>query len=252
MDYRISSEEEKAFLQNYHIEEFPRPSVTADMAVFALMNREAGGKSRKDPEKELKLLLITRGSFPFRNCLALPGGFLRPGETIYETAERELREETGVEKAFLKLFDVFSEPGRDPRGWIVSNAFFTLLDGEKYRVHAGSDAWEAGWYSLSELAAMPEERLAFDHGKIIRKALSALQKDAEQDGRLVFDLMPETFTLAHLQKCFEAVSGRSLLTPNFRRSMEPFVEPTEEWEEGAIHRPARLFRRREEVFRQED
>ena len=249
MSYHTTSPEEQDYLKNYDIAAFPRPSLTVDMAVFALMERkEENNSNRKDPEMELKLLLIKRGSFPYRGCFALPGGFCRPGETVYETALRELEEETSVSQAYLKLFDVFSDPHRDPRGWIISNAFLSLLDGEKYRIHAGTDAWEARWFSKEEWDALPEEMVAFDHREIVKKAREALRQDAEKDGRMVFDLMPETFTLAHLQKCFEAVSGRPLLTPNFRRSMDPYVEPTDEWTQGSSHRPARLFRRRQEAW----
>ena len=303
--YKIS-EEEKAYLENYNIEDFERPSVAADMAVFSIMKEdggEAGGSQenyRKDPEQKLKLLLIKRASYPYKNKWALPGGFCRKGESTLETAKRELYEETGIKDAYLRPFDIFSEPGRDPRGWIISHAFLTLINGEDYRIHAGSDAWEAGWFSVSiekkELQREIEEEQAhirnsyflkltcreknrlelkteitedkhfqnyhetvdydivssegigFDHAKVILCAFLALEKEVNENGRPVFDLMPEKFTLAELQRAFEIVQGKKLLVANFRRKMADYVIETDEMVEGAGHRPAKLFKRNLEKF----
>ena len=314
------SEKEKAYLENYNIEDFERPSVAADMAVFAIMkddDGETGGcqeNYRKDPEQKLKLLLIKRASYPYKNEWALPGGFCQKEESTLETARRELYEETGIKDAYLRPFDIFSEPGRDPRGWIISHAFLTLINGEDYRIHAGSDAWEAKWFSVyiekKELCREMEEEQAhirtdysvkliceekkdsslvksrsetgkkqielkaeviedrnfqnyhetvdydivssegigFDHAKIILCAFLALQKEVNENGRPVFDLMPERFTLTGLQRAFEIVQGKKLLVANFRRKMADYVIETNEIVEGAGHRPAKLFRRNLERF----
>lgn len=303
------SPEEQEYLAGYDINAFDRPSVAADMAVFSIME-ERSQKSpkenrdysnyRKDPLKQLKLLLIRRGSYPYKNTWALPGGFVRKGESVSEAAKRELREETGVEDAYLRPFDIFSEEGRDPRGWIISHAFLALIDGEKYRVHEGSDAWEARWFQIEvkneeikrqisanqaqiervytlqlncgetddlSMTAMIRERksfiqyhetveyeilersnLAFDHARIILCAYLALQKEASNDGTIVFDLMPERFTLTELQRAFESVLGKSLLVANFRRKIMDYVLETDDVVEGAGHRPAKLFKRNVERF----
>lgn len=303
------TEEEKAYLESYDIRAFDRPSVAADMAVFSIMGvndqDETNGNRRrenyrKDPEKRLKLLLIRRAAFPFKDDWALPGGFCRKGESTLETAKRELQEETGVTNAYLNPFAIFSEPDRDPRGWIISHAFLALIDGEKYMVHEGSDAWEARWFDIRlekqeikrqvneeqaelenvyelwlscaernhlEIRALIREKkvfahyhetiryeitesegLAFDHAKIILCAYLALQKEAENAGRIVFDLMPERFTLTELQKAYETVLGKSLLVANFRRKISGCVTETEEIVEGTGHRPAKLFRRNLDAF----
>lgn len=303
------TEEERTYLESYDIAAYDRPSVAADMAVFSVMGMndqdEANGNRRKenyrkDPEKRLKLLLIRRGAFPYKDYWALPGGFGRRGESTLETARRELLEETGVKNAYLSPFAVFSEPDRDPRGWIISHAFLALIDGEKYVVREGSDAWEAKWFDIRmekqerkrqidetraelenvyELCLSCEEPgnrklravirevkvferyhetvryeieesdgLAFDHAKIILCAYLALQKEAGDAGRIVFDLMPETFTLTELQRAYETVQGKPLLVANFRRKIADYVIETEEIVEGAGHRPARLFRRNLDAF----
>lgn len=303
----VISEEERAYLSSYDISRFERPSVAADMAVFSIMGTEKAGEEeenyRKDPEKRLKLLLIRRGSFPYKDHWALPGGFCRPGERVEDTARRELQEETGVEKAYLKHFDMFSDPGRDPRGWIISHAFLALIDGERYQIRGGSDAWEAGWFGISiekkqvkkevrEISAEVEnlyelqlakeeevpvrlkavirerkqfqeyhetvdyeiletEGLAFDHARIILCAFLALQREAGDTGRIVFDLMPERFTLTSLQKAYETIQGKPLLTPNFRRKIAGYVTETEYMFDGAGHRPAKLYRRNLDAFYRE-
>ena len=302
MEKYLMSEEERAYLSEYDINAFERPSVAADMAVFSIMvgDTENTANYRKDPLKQLKLLLIRRGSFPYKNAWALPGGFCRRGESVLETARRELCEETGVADAYLRPFDIFSEEGRDPRGWIISHAFLALIDGEKYRVHEGSDAWEARWFQI-EIESSETDRqisasqarieriytlrlnceaaehlcltatikeyksfeqyhetvnyeilecsgLAFDHARIILCAYLNLQKEAGNGGTIVFDLMPELFTLTELQRAFEAVLGKPLLVANFRRKIMDYVLETDEIVEGAGHRPAKLFRRNVERF----
>ncbi|MCM1467892.1 MAG: NUDIX hydrolase, partial [Alistipes sp.] len=282
------------------------PSVTADMVVFAVMGTGDGGVKnyRKDPEKRLKLLMVKRANHPYKDCWALPGGFCQKNESTTETARRELLEETGIKDAYLRPFDIFSEPERDPRGWIISHAFLTLVNGENYKVHAATDAREAEWFSVSvekiradreinneqahittsylitlsrehfpaeqeELRLTAEvletrnyvnyhetvrydivscDNIAFDHAKIILCAFLRLQNEVNENGKPVFDLMPEKFTLAQLQNAFEIVQGRKLIVPNFRRKMADYVIETEEILEGVGHRPAKLFKRNLDAF----
>lgn len=151
--YKIS-QEEKEYLKQYDITAFERPSIAADIAVFTVMgNRKEEmvrdkENYRKRPEKKLKILLIKRASYPYKNHWALPGGFCRAGEDVCDTARRELFEETQVKDAYLNLAGIFGEAGRDPRGWIISNTFLALFDGEKYKLRAGSDAWDAKWFEV--------------------------------------------------------------------------------------------------------
>lgn len=151
--YEISREE-KEYLERYDITEFERPSIAADIAVFTVMGnrREETVRDkenyRKRPEKKLKILLIKRASYPYKNQWALPGGFCRAGEDVCDTARRELFEETRVKDAYLNLAGIFGESGRDPRGWIISNTFLALFDAEKYQLRAGSDAWDAKWFEV--------------------------------------------------------------------------------------------------------
>ena len=91
---------------------------------------------RKLPECSLCLLLIQRGGHPYLGDWALPGGFVRPGETTKAAAKRELREETGLDQVYLEQLYTFSDPGRDPRTWVMSCAHMALIDGTKIRLKA--------------------------------------------------------------------------------------------------------------------
>ena len=273
------------------------------MAVFAITPQEEPERDyRRDPSLKLSLLLIQRGSYPYKDYWALPGGFARPGESTPFSAFRELQEETSIRDAYLRPFGIFSDTGRDPRGWIISHGFLALVNAKDYQLRAGADAWDARWFSIRltddeaqkkvtgtnaritktyhlELENVLLERtlradiretrvfeqhheridyeilrsdgIAFDHASIILQAFLQLRLLAETEGKIVFDLMPEKFTLNMLQEAQEIILGKELLTPNFRRKMAPLVKETEEFASRAGHRPARLFVRNLEAFYQD-
>ncbi|MCM4161835.1 NUDIX hydrolase [Antarcticibacterium flavum] len=112
-------------------------------------------------EKDLRVLLIKRKNDPFKNQWALPGGFLEENESLVAGAKRELDEETGLKPKELYQIKAFGDPGRDPRGRIISIAFLGVLERVE-EVKGGDDAGEARWFPVSNL---PE--LAFDHSEII-------------------------------------------------------------------------------------
>lgn len=141
------------FLEAYDINQYDRPSIAADIAVFSIGRKQAGGADyRRLPAKTLRILLIRRAEQPFQGEWALPGGFMQKGETIQETARRELKEETGTDKAYLELCGVFSDIGRDPRGWIISQSFIAVLNEDDLangHLEASGDAGEAAWFDIT-------------------------------------------------------------------------------------------------------
>ena len=267
---------EKEFLGGYSLSDYERPSVTADVAVFKMRPHQTDN-FRKEPTGTLSLLLIRRGEHPYKECWALPGGFLTPGETIEQCALREVTEETSVAPASMMSIGMFSEPGRDPRGWIITNAFVSVIGEDADTQRSGDDAADARWFDVSferdvdgiyaltladgdtVLRAKLSEirsgfgmttftiedsgQLAFDHAAIIAKALSALRTSAK-DFDVIFDFLPEKFTLTELQNVQETVMNISVLPANFRRKVASLVTETDEYTEGAGHRPAKLYRRR--------
>jgi len=170
-DARGMTEEEA--IARYRSRNYPKPAMTADIAVF----------SKK--EEKVYVLLIRRKGHPFLDCLALPGGFANENEPVEKTAERELEEETGAGGLQLHLTGIYSAPGRDPRGWVVSAAFAAVTKEKTLKVQAGDDAASAGWYQVSleegKLLIFSEEEkisgseLAFDHETILRDALFKMQ-----------------------------------------------------------------------------
>lgn len=139
---------EKDYLSNYDIGEFDRPSVASDIVIFSILNDGENENIRKLPKKALKVLLIKRAEHPFKDHRALPGGFVRPDEDVTEAARRELFEEANIRDAYLQLTGVYGKKGRDPRGWIVSNAFMALVNAESVTLSAGTDAREADWFNM--------------------------------------------------------------------------------------------------------
>lgn len=142
------SQAEKDYLSNYDIGKFDRPSVAADMVIFSILNDGINNNKRKLQKKALKVLLIKRAEYPYKDYWALPGGFVRPDEDVTETARRELYEEANIRDAYLQLVGVYGKKDRDPRGWIISNAFMALVNGENCTLRAGTDAWEADWFNI--------------------------------------------------------------------------------------------------------
>ena len=139
---------EKEFLENYDITAYDRPSVTADIAVFTL-SKEKEDCYRKNPELKLNLLLVKRGAHPCIGKWALPGGFVVSGETIEECAFRKIKEETGVAPVSLMPVGTFSESGRDPRGWIISNAFAFVVSEDQLDIVNGVCESDIGWFEVS-------------------------------------------------------------------------------------------------------
>jgi ADP-ribose pyrophosphatase YjhB (NUDIX family) len=138
---------EKEFLSSYDMSKYERPSVAVDMAVFTIKDSQEENY-RKLPQKKLNLLMIKRGNYPFKDMWALAGGFVMKGESTEESAKRELFEETGVENIYLEQLCTFSEPNRDPRGWIMSCSYVALVDSQKLNAHAGDDAKEVAWFDV--------------------------------------------------------------------------------------------------------
>lgn len=270
---------EKEYLSSYRLSDYERPSVTADVAAFRI-GAEARESYRRDPENRLQLLLIRRGAHPFRGMWALPGGFLQKGETVEQCALREIREETNVLPVSIMPVGIFSEPERDPRGWIISSAYVSVISEETVQQIGQDDADDAQWFSVSFdrdaegvycltltcganvlSARLAEESsgfgrmrfrildngaLAFDHAAIIASALAALRAEAKNYDAII-DFLPEKFTLSALQRVQETIMNVSVLPANFRRMVSGYVEETDEYQRGNGHRPARLYRRKSGV-----
>jgi len=112
------------------------------------------------------ILLVKRKKDPYKNCFALPGGFVNEGETIEEAILGEVYEETSLEVYTIDILGVYSDPKRDPRGHMLTVVFIVLV--VKGNPTPGDDAQEISWiptYKISEL------EIAFDHKLLIQDFL---------------------------------------------------------------------------------
>jgi 8-oxo-dGTP diphosphatase len=168
-------------------------------------------------DDQLVVLLVRRKDDPYQGKWALPGGFKRPDETLDDAAARELREETAVvAPSHLAQFCTYGDPGRDPRGHVVTVGYLavTAAVGE---IEAGTDADDAALFPIAEILSGSID-LAFDHERILRDAIERAA-DQLEDSDLATAFVGPKFTLAQLQTVYEAVWGEDLDTANFRRSL---------------------------------
>jgi 8-oxo-dGTP diphosphatase len=214
--------------------QYARPAVTADCVVFGL------------DQDDLKVLLIQRDFDPFEGYWALPGGFAVVGESIEDTARRELEEETGLKGLFLEQLYTFGEPERDPREHVITIAYFALTNLSAHEVQAATDARNAAWFELDDVP-----QLAFDHNLILKTAYERLQGKIRYQP-IGFELLPHKFTLRQLQQMYQKILDRRLDKRNFRKKIlkMDILEELDEIETDVAHRAARLYKFEKEKYDQ--
>lgn len=185
--------------ENKYCYKYPHPAVTTDCVIFGFDG------------SELQVLLIERGIEPFKGKWAFPGGFLNMDETAGEGALRELKEETGLENAYIEQFNTYSDPGRDPRERVITIAHYALV--RIHEVKGGDDAAKAQWFPIDEVP-----QLAFDHDKILRDAMRKLRERIHFEP-IGFELLPEKFTMRDLQILYESILGVKFDRRNFAKKM---------------------------------
>src|SRR5262245_16327013 len=214
------------------LNDYPRPSVTVDLVIFTIA------------EDDLKVLLIRRGQEPFKGRWALPGGFVEIDESLEGAAARELKEEVGVKTVHLEQLYTFGEPKRDPRGRVISVAYFALIDAERQKIVAASDAADAEWHSVFN--PRTGSKLAFDHKKILDYAVWRLRNKIEWT-TVGYELLPKKFTLSELQRVYEIILQKPVDKRNFRKKVlaQGQIRELNEARSDVAHRPAKLYSFRE-------
>src|ERR1700709_709857 len=160
----------------------------------------------------IKLLLVQRNIEPEKNKWSLMGGFIQPSETPEDAANRILEAQTGLKNVYMEQFQVFGKPDRDPVERTLSIAYFALIDIHQYEKQI-SDEYHAEWYLLSE---MPH--LIFDHPEMVKLAKKQLMYKAALHP-ILFQLLPEKFTLPQLQALYEGVFQTKFDDRNFSRKL---------------------------------
>lgn len=218
----------------------PVAGVTVDLVVLTIR------------DDELAVLCVRRAIPPFAGRLALPGGFVRPDETLVRAAARELADETGLTAAtspgaepggvHLEQLATYGDPGRDPRMRVVSVAYLALAPSLP-TPRAGSDAAGASWLPVGGLLATDE--LAFDHQRILADGVERARAKLEYSP-LATAFCPPEFTVGQLRRVYEIVWGTRIDPRNFHRKVTGtpgFLVPAGGSTVGERGRPAQLYRK---------
>ncbi len=226
------------------LSEFDRPSVTVDLVLLTVA------------DGALRVLVIRRDDAPAAGEWALPGGFVNIRESIEETAQRVLRDKAHLPGAFVEQLYTFGDPNRDPRGRVISVAHYSLVAHERLAeaLSASEDLallpvvtpWEdeVGGPSFIRQENGEVAQLPFDHDEILGLAIKRLRGKLDYTA-VGLELLPERFPLRALQAVHEAILGRTLTKPAFRRKMldRGYLNATGEREAAGTFRPAELYRR---------
>ncbi|HOY70243.1 MAG TPA: NUDIX domain-containing protein [Methylotenera sp.] len=213
---------------------FPRPLTFVDVVIFCVQ------------ESQLKVLLIKRkpsDKLPNQPQWGLVGGFvdIDKDENLEATALRKLKEKTNVTSPYLEQLGSWGSRTRDPRGWSVTNVYFALISPEfASPLQHGGNAEDAQWVTIEGSGV--KYALAFDHHEILETAITRLRNKVEYTSLPAY-LMPNTFTMAELQKSYEVVLGRSLEKSAFRTRVlsTDLLEPIDDFKLGS-NRPAQLYK----------
>ncbi len=178
---------------------YPTPSVTVDCVIFGYS------------EGQLSILLLQRNEAPFEGSWTVPGGFLHLDETCEQAAQRVLMAKTNIEQVFLEQLYTFDAPSRDPRGRVLSVAYYALVNAEHLALSAGLAARDVRWWPWEHLPA-----LGFDHAAIIKKAIDRLKSKVLWQP-IGFELLTPPFTMPELQHLYECILKTSFDRRNFHK-----------------------------------
>lgn len=263
---------EKEFLEHYDSSIFEKMSVTSDILIFSVSSKPQDNY-RKLNEKCFSVLLVKRDNYPYKDKWCLPGGFVNIKETTIQASKRILKSETNLSDIYLEQLYTFDDINRDPRMRIISVSYMALIDKNKLNNKLSSNA---SWFNMTVLEdkkninidfdngkenfkvvigktlreyttdrydykVLKNDNLAFDHAKVIASGISRLKNKLEYTD-IVFNMMPDYFTLGELQQVYEVILGKKLLDPAFRRIIASKVVKTDKVKTGGGHRPSILYK----------
>lgn len=187
-------------------------------------------------EKELKVLLIKSDLAEFSGLYSLLGDLIRPDEDLETASYRILKERTGMDDVYLEQVQAFGAIGRHPSGRVITIAYYSLIDIKHHKLQLSHN--ELHWHKVQDI-----KRLAFDHQLILDTCLQRLQAQV-MEHPVIFNLLPEKFSLRELQELYEAILGFELDRRNFRKkiSVKDWLVDLDEMEEDVPHRPGKLYK----------
>ena len=194
----------------------------------------------------IKILLIKRKKQPFENNWALPGGFVKEGEEVRDAAARKLLQETGLNQIYFDELKTYAQTKRDPRGRIVSIAFYALIPINFKALTQVKGNHETYWFDVYDVP-----NLAFDHKNMLEDALKEFRVRIAYEP-FIFHLLPKKFSLNELQKIYELITNTQQDTRNFRKKVlkTPYIKDLKEKEKEVSHRPAKLYAFDEILYKQ--
>lgn len=263
---------EEEFLKAYNPDEYERLSLTTDILMLSVSSEEESNY-RKLSKKYFSVLLVKRDDYPFKDKWCLPGGFVGIDEDIEDAPKRILKNETNLHDIYLEQLYTYGSVDRDPRMRVISTSYMALVD--KARLN-DKLAPNASWFNVTYLEdaktidvtldngtdilkftvgkklkeqttdrykfeVLKNDSLAFDHPLVIVAGIERLKNKISYTD-IVFNMMPEYFTLGELQQVYEVILGKKLLDPAFRRIIADKVEKTTKMQSGGGHRPSALFK----------
>ena len=265
---------EEEFLKDYDPKAFDQLSMTADIILISVSDQEQTNY-RKTSKKMMSILLVKRDDFPYKGKWCLPGGFLNPKtETLAECAKNVLKRETNLSNIYLEQLYTYDGIDRDPRTRVVSTSYIALVDKNRLTDMINPNAC---WFDVVLLeeknnivditldngvdtihlsikkelrekttdryrfVSLKNDDLAFDHALVILAGIERLRNKLNYTD-IVFNMMPEYFTLGELQQVYEVILNKKLLDPAFRRIIANKVVKTNKMKTGEGHRPSALFK----------
>lgn len=202
-----------------------RPLLTLDCVIF-------GFKAQ-----ELKVLLVKWEPDSEQELWALPGGFVKKGVDLDASANIVLENLTGVSNLYMEQLRAFGATHRVKTHRAITIAYFALVSPEQHRLKPGPEGREVNWFDINHL---PE--LIYDHQVILEAGLHRLRRKVREEP-IGFELLPEKFTLTHIQHLYEAILDRELDKRNFRKKLLKMnlLTKLDEMQQGVAHRAARLY-----------
>lgn len=187
--------------------------------------------------EELQVLCIDCNMPPYIGKKSLLGDIVENNENIDEAAKRILLQKVGIKDLYLEQVKTFGNPGRHPLGRVITVAHYTIVSIKEYTAVTYISDRNPQWTKMSEL-----EEMAFDHKLILDECLNTL-RNRIHSLPLVFDLIPEKFTVVELQTVYEKLLGTELDKRNFRRKIKkiPYIIDLNQVQQDVHHRPAKLF-----------
>jgi len=186
-------------------------------------------------QNELKVLLIKSDLEEYRDRWSLLGDLVNPAENLDSASYRILKERTGLDDVYLEQVHTFGDVNRHPAGRVITTAYFSLVNIKDHQLKLSDN--QLHWHPVKEITT-----LAFDHKRILETCIKQLQEKIAEHP-IVFNLLPDKFSLRELQNLYESILGVKLDRRNFRKRffLMDWLVDVNELEQNVPHRPGKLY-----------